>query len=78
MSGLRREDLEGKQELTNDIDEVLAASERAAELTSQLLVFSRSDALNLDVVDLNEVVHNIKRMLKRILRDNTTSVTSPS
>ena len=68
-SGLR-EDFEDQDELTHELDEILAASERAAELTHQLLAFSRRDALSRSVVDLNEVVHRSELMLGRVIRDN--------
>jgi len=50
--------------------EIENAAQRAANLTRQLLLFSRKQALLLGDHDLNEVVTNITKMLQRILREN--------
>jgi len=63
--------LKAEQNLTpgqlNFAAEIEAASQRAANLTRQLLLFSRKQALQLRDLDLNEIVTNITRMLQRIL-----------
>ncbi len=46
---------------------IAAAAERAANLTRQLLVFSRKQAMHLQPLSLNDVVSNLARMLKRII-----------
>jgi len=46
-----------------DLREVLASSARAADLTRQILVFSRKQLVELRTLDLNEVVRGIERML---------------
>ncbi len=53
-----------------EIDEVLAASERAAALTCQLLAFSRRQVLRLEVVDLNEIVGEMERFLHRLIGED--------
>lgn len=53
-----------------EIEEVLAASERAAALTHQLLAFSRNQVLRLEVVDLNEVVGEMQRFLHGFIGDD--------
>lgn len=47
--------------------EIERAAQRAAELTRQLLIFSRRGAWHPVDVDLNEVVTNTSKMLQRIL-----------
>jgi two-component system, cell cycle sensor histidine kinase and response regulator CckA len=47
--------------------EVRKAGERAASLTRQLLAFSRQQALQPQVLDLNIVVGNLARMLRRLV-----------
>jgi PAS domain S-box-containing protein len=50
-----------------DMKEVEKAGKRAAELTGQLLAFSRKQALQPRIVDLNQIVSNIERMLHRVI-----------
>ncbi|MES3034354.1 MAG: ATP-binding protein [Gemmatimonadota bacterium] len=49
-----------------DLKEVLASATRAADLTRQILVFSRKQMVELRTLDLNEVVRGIERMLQRL------------
>lgn len=49
-----------------DIAEVLASAARAADLTRQILVFSRKQMVELRTLDLNDVVRGIERMLQRL------------
>ena len=50
-----------------DLAEVEAAAARAADLTTQLLAFSRQQVLAPRHIDLNEVVADVERMLRRVL-----------
>jgi two-component system, cell cycle sensor histidine kinase and response regulator CckA len=50
-----------------DIKEIESAGIRAAALTRQLLMFSRQQVVEAKVLDLNEVLANMDRMLSRIL-----------
>lgn len=43
---------------------------RGAQLTRQLLLFSRREAARTEQVDLNEVLHSAATMLRRLLREN--------
>jgi PAS domain S-box-containing protein len=52
------------------IREVLAAGKRAAGLTRQLLAFSRKTILEPKVLDLNAVVADVDKMLRRILGED--------
>ena len=47
--------------------EIEKASQRAADLTRQLLLFSRKQALQLRDLNLNDVLTNVTRMLQRTL-----------
>jgi signal transduction histidine kinase/CheY-like chemotaxis protein len=51
-------------------DEVLHAAERASSLTNQLLAFSRRQVAVPRVVDLNEIVRGIDKMLRRIIGED--------
>ena len=46
------------------------ASGRAAELTSQLLAFSRRQVLKMEVVDVNDLVEGIEDMLHRLIPED--------
>jgi PAS domain S-box-containing protein len=52
------------------VGEIQHASERAAGLTRQLLVFSRKQTVQPVVLDLNDVVQNLDKMLRRLLDEN--------
>ncbi|HEX5221696.1 MAG TPA: response regulator, partial [Verrucomicrobiae bacterium] len=49
------------------IEEVRHAAERAKGLTDQLLVFSRRQTVQLVVLDLNQVVADMEKMLRRLI-----------
>jgi two-component system cell cycle sensor histidine kinase/response regulator CckA len=53
-----------------DLREIMAAGQRAAALTRQLLAFSRKQVLELAPLDLNEIVHNVGTMLRRLLGEH--------
>jgi signal transduction histidine kinase len=48
-------------------EEIRHASERAAGLTRQLLIFSRKETIEPVVLDLNEVVQKMDKMLRRVI-----------
>ncbi len=51
-------------------EDILKAAERAASLTRQLLAFSRKQVLAPRVVDLNVIVANMDRMLRRVIGED--------
>jgi two-component system cell cycle sensor histidine kinase/response regulator CckA len=59
-----------------DIEEIAKASERAGALTSQLLAFSRKQILRLEVVDLNDVVGEMDKLLRRLIGEHIDVVTA--
>jgi CheY-like chemotaxis protein len=61
-----------------DVKEILAAGGRAATLTRQLLAFGRRQVLRLEVLDLNDVVGGIEKMLRRLIPENIELVTRPA
>lgn len=52
------------------VREISLAGKRAAELTRQLLAYSRRQVLEPKVVDLNEIVSEVQRMLRRLIRED--------
>jgi two-component system, cell cycle sensor histidine kinase and response regulator CckA len=53
--------------LGGDVDQIHAAARRAADLTKQLLLFSRGADAKSDVVDVNAVVADVARLLRGTL-----------
>jgi hypothetical protein len=52
------------------IEEIRHAAERATALTRQLLVFSRKQTVQPSVLDLNEVVKDLDKMLRRLIDEH--------
>ena len=50
-----------------DLEQVVKASERATDLTRQLLAFSRRQGVRASLVNLNMLVREMDRMLRRVL-----------
>jgi PAS domain S-box-containing protein len=62
--------------LSHELDLVLKTSHRAAALTRQLLAFSRKQVLSMQVLDVNAVVINIERMLRRLIGEDIELATA--
>lgn len=56
-------------------DEILKAGERAADLTRQLLAFSRTQVLQPKVLSCNTIVRNMENMLRRLIGENVQLIT---
>jgi two-component system cell cycle sensor histidine kinase/response regulator CckA len=52
------------------VRQITEAAERASGLTHQLLLFGRKHPASLTLQDLNQIVGNITRMLRRVLGEN--------
>ncbi len=66
----------GDQEpASSEMAEVLRAGTRAAELTNQLLSFSRRQVLRPSLLDLNAVVAEMEKLLRRLIGENIRLVT---
>ncbi|MFP4193257.1 MAG: PAS domain S-box protein, partial [Candidatus Hydrogenedentota bacterium] len=59
--------LEKDSPIASDIEDIRQAAKRGGELTRQLLAFSRRQVLTRRVIQLNEVVIHMERMLTRII-----------
>jgi PAS domain S-box-containing protein len=58
-------------------EEIKRASDRAAALTRQLLAFGRRQVLQPEVLDLNAVVADVERMLRRLIGADVQIVFAP-
>jgi PAS domain S-box-containing protein len=68
--------LRAEDPLKAKVDEILKAAERAAGLTRQLLAFSRQQVLQPRIVDLNDLVGNVEKMLRRLIGEDIRLTTS--
>lgn len=67
---LAREDTDGPA--TNALTQITRASQRAASLTRQLLMFSRKQTIQPRTLDLNAVLQNLVKMLGRLVGETIT------
>jgi PAS domain S-box-containing protein len=77
-SNMAMDDLKPGDPLRRDIGEISKASERASELTRQLLAFSRQQVLQPRVIDLGDVVAAMERMLQRLLGEHIELAVRPA
>jgi len=68
--GLLLDDLPADDRHCRDIGEIQKAGVRAAELTRQLLAFSRKEIITPTTLDLNVVVAEMRVMLDRLIRED--------
>ena len=73
---LMRDDMPAEDPLRADLDEIHTAGERAASLTRQLLAFSRRQMLQPQVIDVNSVVQQLEKLLRRLISENVELVTA--
>jgi PAS domain S-box-containing protein len=53
--------------LTQDVDEITDVAKRAAQLTHQLLIFSHREVVNPEVLDLNVIVVDMEKLMRRTI-----------
>ena len=63
-------DLKESDPLWGNIQEIQKATQRATDLTRQLLAFSRRQILDLKVIDLNSLLKDLDKMLRRIIGED--------
>ncbi len=61
---------------TDEISHILTAGRRAADLTRQLLAYSRRQVIAPVDLDLNDLITNLLKMLQRLIGENITIDTS--
>ena len=62
--------LDAKHSMRPAIQEITRTAQRAADLTHQLLAFSRKQVLKPAVLDLNSVIANLTEMLRRLIGED--------
>ncbi|GLI34985.1 hypothetical protein DAMNIGENAA_24180 [Desulforhabdus amnigena] len=62
--------LKPSEPLYNYIQEILKAAERSTKVTRQLLAFARKQTISPKVIDLNETVEGMLKMLRRLIGED--------
>jgi len=64
--------------MKDDLTQISRAAEQAAALTRQLLAFSRRQVLKPEVLDLNDSIAKIEKMLRRLIGEDISLLVSKS
>ncbi|MFZ5797591.1 MAG: PAS domain S-box protein [Desulfobulbus sp.] len=64
--------------LRNDLQDILVAARKSAEITRQLLAFARRQTISPRVIDLNETVDGMLKMLRRLIGEDIDLAWLPS
>ena len=70
------DDVPDTDPMRQDLVEIQSAGERAASLTRQLLAFSRRQILQPQIVDINTVVKQLEKLLRRLISEDVELVTA--
>ena len=62
--------LDERDPIQSDIDQILAASDRAAHLTRSMLAYSSKQFMTPKPVDLNDIVRNGEKFLRRVIGED--------
>jgi PAS domain S-box-containing protein len=73
-----RESLPAGAPALEDLAAVDEAARRAAQLTRQLLAFSRRQVLKAELLDLDRVVRGVEPLLRRLIGEDITVLTLPA
>jgi len=66
----------GDENARNGLQQIRRAADRAASLTQQLLAFSRKQVLQPKVLDMNEAVADVQKMLSRVIGEDIELIAS--
>ena len=71
------EQLPGDTPMYGNLQQVMDASQSAADLTRQLLAFSRKQLISPQIIDINTTLVNSEKMLKRLLGEDLDLIFFP-
>jgi len=63
-------DMDEKNPIRDDVIEILKAGKRAADLTRQLLAFSRKQVIQPQIVNINTIISDSSKMLRRLIGED--------
>ncbi len=75
---LALQDLPQENPLAKNLREIEKAANHSADLTKQLLAFARKQTIDPKILDLNETVEGILRILERLIREEIELVWIPA
>jgi two-component system, cell cycle sensor histidine kinase and response regulator CckA len=64
--------------LYDDLQEILSAGVRSANITRQLLAFARKQTIAPEILDLNETIENMLKMLRRLIGEDINLIWMPA
>ncbi len=67
--------LKGSEQQRKNLEEIRNAAERATSLTRQLLAFSRRQVLSPKALNMNQVIGDMDKILRRLMREDIELVT---
>ncbi|MDP8243355.1 MAG: PAS domain S-box protein [Candidatus Hinthialibacter antarcticus] len=75
-SDLAASRLDEDSQTRKELGEIFKATERAANITKQLLAFSRKQVINLERININEVIVDVEKMVQHLIPDYIEVTTS--
>ncbi len=76
-SAMMLDELKPGEPMRDDVQQIRDAGKRAESLTRQLLMFSRQQVVEPRVVDLNEMLAGMEKMLRRLVGEDVEFVFTP-
>ncbi|MFH0881986.1 MAG: response regulator [bacterium] len=71
-SDLALNDLQGDEKVKSEVEQIVKAAQKAAKLTEQLLAFTRHKPVSPRVVNLNDAISDLGKMIQRLLVEDIT------
>ncbi len=62
--------IDSKKDIETYLNEIVNAAKRSAEVTRQLLTFARKQITEPHVININQVIENMQKMLRRLIGEN--------
>ncbi len=72
------EDIDPSNPLGTNLEEIYKAAKRSANLTRQLLAFARKQTIDPKIINLNHVLEDMLKMLKRLIGENIDLTWQPA
>jgi two-component system, cell cycle sensor histidine kinase and response regulator CckA len=77
-AGMLLSDLQPEDPMRESLEEIRQAGQRAATLTRQLLLFSRHQAFEPTVLNLNDILGGMDKLVRRILGEDVEVIAIPA